>query len=495
MSRKIIGLVLALAMLLSCLSGVALAAEEPVTITWYGVGGASDHQARVNEAASKYLQSKGLNVNLEYISVGWGDYMQNYQVMLAAGEAFDLFNAQGNTVMQFAKNGGVAEITDEMMDTLLPGVKAVAPAHVVEALKMDGKNWMVPSMHEWAQYYGFALINLDIVDALGLDLSTVKSLDDLDPIFEKVHAAYPDVYCIEPCDLKEIAMLLYNIGPANHLENTCVGLDTKSDDKDFFSFFENEKVVSILRKYAEWGKKGYVVPLDRKNDVNALRTEGKIFCSVGRFKPGAGAQSTNAVVRYGDMKWDENAAPIMGMKDAPAGWVTALSNTSKNKELALQVLNLFYTEPTLETLLTMGEEGVDYTVADDGFVDFVDGGFANGVFANRNWQIGNSALLPVSRGYADLGLTDIWQVQADFNNSAVALESAGFFFDTENVDIEMAALVNVYDEFSGILFCGVADDFDATLNQFVEKLKANGLQTVLDECNRQYDEFLANKAK
>lgn len=91
MSRKIIGLVLALAMLLSCLSGVALAAEEPVTITWYGVGGASDHQARVNEAASKYLQSKGLNVNLEYISVGWGDYMQNYQVMLAAGEAFDLF--------------------------------------------------------------------------------------------------------------------------------------------------------------------------------------------------------------------------------------------------------------------------------------------------------------------------------------------------------------------------------------------------------------------
>lgn len=243
------------------------------------------------------------------------------------------------------------------------------------------------------------------------------------------------------------------------------------------------------------GQKGYVVPLDRKNDVNALRTEGKIFCSVGRFKPGAGAQSTNAVVRYGDMKWDEDAAPIMGMKDAPAGWVTALSNTSKNKELALQVLNLFYTEPTLETLLTMGEEGVDYTVADDGFVDFVDGGFANGVFANRNWQIGNSALLPVSRGYADLGLTDIWQVQADFNNSAVALESAGFFFDTENVDIEMAALVNVYDEFSGILFCGVADDFDATLNQFVEKLKANGLQTVLDECNRQYDEFLANKAK
>lgn len=494
MSRKLIGILLAMALLLSCISVTALA-DEPVTITWYGVGGSSDHQARVNEAASKYLQSQGLNVNLEYISVGWGDYMQNYQVMLAAGESFDLFNAQGNTVMQFAKNGGVAEITDEMMDTLLPGVKAVAPAHVVEALKMDGKTWMVPSMHEWAQYYGFALLNLDIMEALDLDLSGVRSLDDLDPIFEKVHEAYPDVYCIEVCDLKEIAMLLYDIGPANHLDNTCVALNTRSDDKDFFSYFENEDVVSILRKFDEWGKKGYVVPLDRKNDINALRAEGKIFCALGRFKPGAGAQNTNAVVRYTDMKWDEDAAPVMGMKDAPAGWVTALSNTSKNKELALQVLNLFYTDPTLETILIMGEKDVDYTVADDGFVDFVDGGFANGVFANRNWQIGNSALLPVSRGYADLGLSDIWQEQADFNNSAVALESAGFFFDTEEVDIEMAALANVYDEFSGVLFCGVADDFDATLKQFVDKLNANGLQTVLDECNRQYDEFLASKAK
>lgn len=66
MSRKLIGILLAMALLLSCISVTALA-DEPVTITWYGVGGSSDHQARVNEAASKYLQSQGLNVNLEYI--------------------------------------------------------------------------------------------------------------------------------------------------------------------------------------------------------------------------------------------------------------------------------------------------------------------------------------------------------------------------------------------------------------------------------------------
>lgn len=495
MSRKIIGLVLALALLLSCLSGVALAADEPVTITWYGVGGINDHQARVNEAASKYLQSLGLNVNLEYIPKSWGDYMQNYQVMLSAQEEFDLFNAQGNTVMEFAKNGGVAEITDEMMDQYLPGVKAVASAKITDNLKLDGKTYMVPSMHEWAQYYGFGLYNLDVAEALNLDLTTVKSLDDLDPIFEKVHEAYPDIYCIEPAELIEVSMLVNRIDVANHSGNTCLGLYVNEDNSDFFPYYENEEVQAILRKYDEWGKKGYVVPLDKSGDVNGLRAEGKIFCGLGRFKPGAGAQLTNAVARYGDLAWDPEAAPLITMKDAPAGWVTALSNTSKHKELALQVLNLFYTDPVLENLLSMGEEGVDYTVAEDGFVDFIDGGYANAAFGERNWQIGNSALLKVTRGYADLGLTDIWERQAAFNDAGVPVQSAGFFFDTSEVDIEMAAIANVYDEFGKLLSCGACDDVDATLAQFNQKLKDNGLQTLLDECNRQYDEFLANKAK
>ena len=495
MSRKIIGLVLALALLLSCLSGVALAADEPVTITWYGVGGSSDHQARVNEAASKYLQSLGLNVNLEYISKGWGDYLQNYQVMLSAQEEFDLFNAQGNTVMQFARNGGVAEITDEMMDQYLPGVKAVASDKIMDNLKLDGKTYMVPSMHEWAQYYGFAFYNLDVAEALNLDLTTVKSLDDLDPIFEKVHEAYPDMYCILVADMVEVSMLLNHIDIANHTMNTCLGIYVDEDNADFFPYFENEEVKAILRKWDDWGKKGYVVPIDKAGDLNALRAEGKVFCDLGRFKPGAGAQVTNAVVRCADLAWDPEAAPLITMKDAPAGWVTALSNTSKHKELALQVLNLFYTDPVLENLLTMGEEGVDYTVAEDGFVDFIDGGFANGVFANRNWQIGNSALLKVSRGYADVGLPDIWQQLADFNAAGVPVQSAGFFFDTSDVDIEMAAVANVFDEFYALLRCGACDDLDATLAQFNQKLKDNGLQTLLDECNRQYDEFLANKAK
>ena len=59
----------------------------------------------------------------------------------------------------------------------------------------------------------------------------------------------------------------------------------------------------------------------------------------------------------------------------------------------------------------------------------------------------------------------------------------------------MAAIANVYDEFGKLLRCGACDDVDATLAQFNQKLKDNGLQTLLDECNRQYDEFLANKAK
>ena len=94
MSRKFLSLALSIALLLTLLGSIPAMAEEPVTVTWYGVGASSDHQARINEAASKYIQSRGVNANLEIIKLGWGDYLQTYQIMLAAHEEFDLFKGQ-----------------------------------------------------------------------------------------------------------------------------------------------------------------------------------------------------------------------------------------------------------------------------------------------------------------------------------------------------------------------------------------------------------------
>lgn len=488
--KKLVSLLMALAMLLSCVSFAS--AEEPVTITWFGVGATSDHQERINAAASKYLQDKGINANIEIIKLSWGDWTQTYQVMMAAQEKFDLINGPGNTLMQYGLNGALVEFTDEMLDTVLSGVKAAASPAIFNALRHNGTLYAVPAMHEWAQWYGFSYLNLDITEELGLmeELKAVETLDDLDPIFAKVKAAYPDVY---PFMLDgEPTMVTDRIGYLNHDESTLIGIDYSAPGTNFFSYLENEKVIEVFRKVNEWYKLGYINP-DPTVSETSLRDQGKIFCQLARFKPGSGAQATTSSARYTSLAWDEEAAPLLTLKDAPAGWGTGLSKTSHNQEIALQVLNAAYDDPAFLNLLVFGEEGTDYTFNADGFVEMLDGGYAANVYTSNTWQYGNQHLNYVAQSYADLGLADIWQQQEAFNLAAVATEPAGFFFDNTNVDIEVAALATVSEEYLGLFKRGAVEDFDATLAEFVKKLNDNGLQTVIDEANAQYAEFLANK--
>jgi len=42
-----------------------------------------------------------------------------------------------------------------------------------------------------------------------------------------------------------------------------------------------------------------------------------------------------------------------------------------------------------------------------------------------------------------------------------------------------------------LLRAGVVTDVEATLKEMNDKMYANGLQTVIDEAQRQYDEFVA----
>lgn len=123
----------------------------------------------------------------------------------------------------------------------------------------------------------------------------------------------------------------------------------------------------------------------------------------------------------------------------------------------------------------------------------IDGGYGAGMYTSNSWQYGNQQISLVTQAYADLGLADIWEQQDAFNKSAVAVEAAGFYFDPTNVDVEIAAVATVYGEYSDLLNRGSAEDFDAILAEFVQKLYANGLQAIIDEANVQYEALLAAK--
>ena len=71
----------------------------------------------------------------------------------------------------------------------------------------------------------------------------------------------------------------------------------------------------------------------------------------------------------------------------------------------------------------------------------------------------------------------------------------GFTFDNTNVASQVAAVEANIETYYNPLVNGLVDDVDATIEQFRAALESAGIQDVLDEMERQKEEFIAAKAE
>lgn len=84
----------------------------------------------------------------------------------------------------------------------------------------------------------------------------------------------------------------------------------------------------------------------------------------------------------------------------------------------------------------------------------------------------------------------------EMNNDAGQYETnLGFVFDQEPVANEIAACASVYDEFAKPLMQGAFENVESTVAEFNQKLEANGIQKIIDEAQKQLNEWRAANGK
>ena len=169
-----------------------------------------------------------------------------------------------------------------------------------------------------------------------------------------------------------------------------------------------------------------------------------------------------------------------------------ISKTSKDPERAMMFLNLLYTDKYLLNLLDWGIEGKHYVKVSDNIIDYPQGVDAASVAYNLNlpWMFGNQLNSYIWKTEDK----DIWDQYKKFNDSAQKSTALGFVFDPEKVKNEVAATQTVITQFNGSLITGTVDP-DKYIPQFVAKLKEAGMQKIIDEKQRQLDEWAKTKKK
>jgi len=85
-----------------------------------------------------------------------------------------------------------------------------------------------------------------------------------------------------------------------------------------------------------------------------------------------------------------------------------------------------------------------------------------------------------------------WTQFAEFNKSAIGLNSLGFSFDRSSVEPQLAACKQVIQTYYKQLFTG-AVEVDPTVKKMSDELNAAKVDEVIAAMQAQYDEFLKNK--
>jgi len=467
-------------------------AEEQVentVITWYfvGAGTTQENMDRINAAGTKMLNDAGIPAQLDIKFLSWADYSSTYANMLASGEEFDILNDMNSTFIGYGKNGGIYEISDEDLATYLPDVPTTMGASVVEAFRCEGVLWGIPCAHEFAQYSSMEY-NADMAKKYGFDMSAVKTIEDLFPIFETLAA--DGIYGVYLYDNGNDNLLVTaNHDPVNNDPNLCLGFDATVEYNPVHNTFENEKVVAALKMYREWYEKGWALGSTEVDTAAEFKQTQKVFGVLNRSKPGTAAQTETSTAFDVESIYFRDGEAVRTTGDFPGGWGHAISATSSDPVLAMQVLNFAYANQDFINLICYGEKDVDYTVNENGYVVIGETGYGRDCNGTMNWEFANSFGATPQQVNVDQGLGELGAITAEFNDGATQLAHSGFYFDLTDYAAEVAAVKAVANEYVKALMHGQFEDVEATIAELNEALYDNGLQTLIDAANEQYDAF------
>ncbi len=454
-----------------------------VDISWYFIGnGQQEDTEKIESAADEYLKEKGINANLHLYCYDWGSYDQKLRTMIAAREEFDIcFTASwSNNYQQQAVKGAFVPLND-LLDQYAPKTKAQLGADFLSGSEIDGVNYAIPANKEKAHQWGF-LVRKDLLDKYNMDVSGVKTLEDLEPYLQIVKENEPTVYPLEALN-GESPFKLLDFDRVGDDKYPGVVWNDSSDMKVFNEFEapETQKLFDTMHKYYE---KGYIrQDAATVTDFNADLSAGKIFVSTKSLKPGKAEEMTVST----GYEWIqlEITPPVISNRDT-SGSMQAISTTSKHPERALMVLELFNTDEYFNNLINFGIEGVHYEKISD---NQIKPGPENEKYNPAiGWVFGNQF---INYLWENEDPTK-WEQFRTFNEAAVGTKTLGFIFDPTNVKNEIAACNNVWDQYVPSLETGTVDPAEY-LPKALKAFKDAGSDKIIAEKQKQLDEWLKNK--
>ncbi len=487
---------------------------DPVTLKMYFEGANVTDDSEAMDALNKYLQEK-INVTLEPIWGTWGDFDQNAVLSLQGGDDVDIYFTSSWTADEynkFARDGYWVRLDNpdnNLIEKYGTDLWNTLPNVLIQGATVNGADgygvYAVPGYKDIATQNCWD-VNVDRLTELGYTVDDIKnrSYFELGDILQAAKDKYGDNFyplLVEGAVLERMVdssiIVTGDNGTGNFMSYYLNTDDVSQPNATYGNKIMNKFATDEFRKFAEQTReyylKGYIDPaMGNAEQANDQRTASQL---AGNYLIGTQSYSYGYEVQASQERGIQVAMvpctePYVDTTSSQ-GAMMAISTASQNPDRAMMFLNLLNTDPTAMTLLDYGVEGVHYTLDDQGCVAFTDKRADYQPWTNGS---GNVTILPPTTDQEKTYGTDFWDKFKDYYGSAKEIPILGYAYDASNMETEMGACANVVAEYMLPLCTGTVD-VDEKLPEFLDKLDAAGVNDIIDDANKQLDDFMAAKGE
>ena len=461
---------------------------DKTVLTWVTDNAAHYRTKEINE----YLDSLGCDFAVSFMTV-FADPFEVPRVyysdligeMIADGEQIDIlhsgyvgylegvpFNAYNNLALY-----GFYEPLDEYFKTELGSeLYELMPENHWEALRVRGSIYGVDGkMTSMTVEHGY-YINAELADKYGFDV-TKPIAEQLDVLQQVKDNELCSVFVLDNLQLEDPAFYL----TGDKWITSAVYWDSESHTAK--CVLDSPALLEKLRLFDTISKKGLV--------SSVLGTS--FFMAHVQTAGGSAMYDPETAIDFefpssGDFNAPLQAVKVYPVFDEPftvrnSYSATGICSASRNKDKAFELLALTQTDPYLNNLMTYGIEGVDYDLTEDGQSDTLKG--VDWLEYYANFMI--CLKFTDDRRYVPNLTAEEYKVMYE---NAVIAEDLDFAFDGRGLEQEINA-TNM--KMEGFRLPGSEQSLEEALSEFREKLDDAGLQKIIDECNRQYEEYMEGK--
>ena len=399
----------------------------------------------VEEEINKITREKiGVEVTLEPIA--FADYPSKVSLALQGGEKIDIYESLGD-FNNYVSTDMTYELND-LLDQYGQGIVDAIGEDWLAACTADGTIYGTPTLKPIA-LTPMVIYRQDIADELGLDMSSVNSIEDVTDILKQVKEAYPDMIPLAPVEPGRIGLDV-TWGDVDFLTDSMYSPTgvLMGDDLTVTDLYSTDIYKERCELVRSWYNDGLVMQDAATTTSAAAETmsSGNYFCYIAAYS---------------------------------------------YPEAAMKFLNLTYTDADVINLLIYGIEGRDYVKNDDGTVSYPEGEDSTTVPYTAQLScgtLGNYFLMYCLEGSDPASLD--WELEQ--NKIAKTSPAMGFTFDSSSVKTQYTAVNNVIKQYMPGLNCGSLDP-NTEIEKFVKALDDAGYQDILNAKQEQLDAWVAQQ--